>query len=141
MGDPAHRGLPTVLHVDADVGKRTEPAVAAGPFMYEEEGDAMMMDPPDTSVSCLSRDPLPRLPAPGHPLASHCYVWESVRGRTHLLRKEVLDLRKTDFFDRRVMVSRKRTRNLADLFNTWKHSIKQLPEEREIDLLDVDDFD
>jgi hypothetical protein len=141
-GDPTHMGVPTVLRVDAGAGMRIEPAVPAGPLTIEVEGDALEQDPPDTSVSCSSSDLLPRLPAPGHPLASHCFVWERINGRTHLVRKETLDLRKTDFFTRRVMVSRKRTRNLADLFNTWKHSIDNLPEEKAVDLtlMDVDDF-
>jgi hypothetical protein len=143
MEDPAHAGLPTVLHVDADVGKHTELAIAVGLLMFKEEGDADVLPPPDLSVSCSSTDLLPQLPTPGHPLASHCYVWERIHGRTHLLRKEVLNLRKMDFFDWGVMVSRKCTRNLTDLFNTWKHSIKQLPEEIAVDLTlsDMDDFD
>ena len=83
------------------------------------------------------------MPIPEHPLASWCYVWKCVSGWSYLVHQETLDIRKSDFFDQRVMVSRKRTRNLGDLFNTWKHSIEQLPEEEAIDLTlsDVNDFD
>jgi hypothetical protein len=59
------------------------------------------------------------------------------------MRQEVLDITKSDFFDRCVLVSRKRVRNLGDLFNTWKNSVMQLPQERAIEPtpMDVDDFD
>jgi hypothetical protein len=142
--DPSHRGISTAVGVEASVGKRVEPAIAAGPLAFmAADGDAPEEDfVPDLSISCHSTDLLPRLPAPDHPLATLCYVWKRTRGRAYLVRQEVLDLRKSDFFDRRVMVSRKRTRNLGDLFNTWKHSIEHLPEEKAVDLtlMDVDDF-
>jgi hypothetical protein len=142
--DPSHAGIPTVVDVEAGAGMRIEPAIAAGPSTDVTEGGAPMEEPHlDLSISCLSTDPLPRMPAPDHPLASWCYVWKRISGRSYLVRQEYLDIRKSDFFDRRVMVSRKRTRNLGDLFNTWKHSIEQLPEEKAIDLTlsDVNDFD
>jgi hypothetical protein len=37
--------------------------------------------------------------------------------------RALFDVRKTDFFDRKFLVSRKRTRNLGDLVSMWKKSV------------------
>jgi hypothetical protein len=48
------------------------------------------------------------------------------------------DLRDTDIFNRRVILSRKRTRNILDLTNTWKKCVFQnLEEEALADIVDT----
>ncbi|KIJ57948.1 hypothetical protein HYDPIDRAFT_34649 [Hydnomerulius pinastri MD-312] len=37
------------------------------------------------------------------------------------------DLRKTDIFNRRLITSRKRTRNLFDIASTWKRTVLHTP--------------
>jgi hypothetical protein len=137
------REVPTLIEVASAASLPRPPALAVpeGPSTDVEDLEPPFL--PDPSVSCVGDTELPRLIDPDHPFASWCCAWERSARQTHFMRKEVFDIRKTDFFTRRVMISRKRTRNLADLYNTWKHSIKQLPEEIAVDVTasDVDDFD
>jgi hypothetical protein len=136
------RALPTLSEVETVASPTGLPRLAT---FVEPSADDIVLDDvllTDPSISCIDNNLLPRLADPDHPLASWCYVWERKTRQTHFVRQKVFDIRKSDFFDRRVMVSRKRTRNLADLFNTWKHSVMQLLDERaiEFDKSDVNDF-
>jgi hypothetical protein len=86
----------------------------------------------DLSVSCLSNDvSLPHRPLPeGAELCSWLRHWEVPSGRLSLMQSLEFDIRKSDFFSRREMVSRKRTRNLGDLFRAWRNAATQLPIEQ-----------
>jgi hypothetical protein len=96
---------------------------------------------PDLLVSCRYGTDLPRLPDTSDGTRSWLCFWEEHAGRTSFVRREMLDLRKTDFFSRRALVSRKRTRNLFDLTSTWRKNAKQLPSEQlDIDRQDVDEW-
>jgi hypothetical protein len=85
--------------------------------------------PVDLSVSCRSTDTsLPRLVEPDGPF-SHLVTWESVNGRASFSHKESLDLTKTDFLKRRMLVSRKRTRNMFDLTSAWRKAMMKIDSE------------
>jgi hypothetical protein len=75
----------------------------------------------DLSVSCLSTDPtLPRLPEPDGPF-SWAVRWKHHERHGLMLEKDkVFDFFKTSFFNRRMLVSRKRTTNLFDLASVWR---------------------
>jgi hypothetical protein len=135
------REVPTLAEIAsaASLPRPLALAVPEGPSIEAEEEPPFL---PDINVSCVLGTDLPRVVDPDVPFTSWCYEWERRTRQTYLVRNSVIDLRKTDFFSRRVMISRKRTRNLGDLFNAWKHSINQLPEEQTVDITasDVDDF-
>jgi len=78
---------------------------------------------PDTnlSVSCRSTDStLPRLPEPDGPFSWAVRWKHSERHGLMLERTKVFDFFKTSFFNRRMLVSRKRTTNLFDLASVWR---------------------
>ena len=52
----------------------------------------------------------------------------------------VLDIRTVGFCDRRWMVSRKKTRNLGDILNTWKKSLLDHASDEEIVGMNVDEW-
>jgi hypothetical protein len=75
----------------------------------------------DATVTCLSKDPtLPRREAPVGP-----FCWAVEWGFSHgtglfLEQKLVPDFFKTGLCDRRMLVSRKRTSNIADIASAWR---------------------
>lgn len=75
----------------------------------------------DLRISCRSTDPtLPRLAEPDGPF-SWAVCWEhSERTGLNFVKKPVFDFFKTSFFNRRMLVSRKRTTNLFDLASVWR---------------------
>ena len=79
-------------------------------------------------------------------LPERAWTWDSgvLRGKAEVSdrgvrqSRHVLDVRRAGFFDKQWMLSRKRTRNLFDIANTWKKSVIATADENRLSASDLD---
>ncbi|KAG1726033.1 uncharacterized protein EDB91DRAFT_1254546 [Suillus paluster] len=109
-----HALVPAITRDDASSGN------------LDEAIDVPLGSQGDFSWSCRSSDPdLPRLPLdPQQPLCRWARYWVCNKpGDIPVFVQELMeDIRLSDIPGRRGVVSKKRTRALGDLYNTWKKS-------------------